>query len=766
MATENVQITLKINADGATATLKNFEGKIISSTVPVNKLKEALGGIPVAARKAGASMNVSKKDFDSFAKSVGGFTTKTGAASASALELGRVVSDMPYGIRGVANNISQFASMMAMSARATDAATGKAIGLSGALKGLWASLMGPLGILLAIQAVISAVDYFYGGAKKATEATNNYKDSAKELSTALKDLYLDQDGVNTKIEEYIKYIDLKNRLDVEQEKNTEKLLGIGEKITKSREKEKKTNSLLLVNRKALADEEIKWGKSRKTIVNGYIKEIKRLEKAETSAINETKRLEKERFDILSEGIDISTQLTNAKAKTTEAEKGTLLWLNNKIAVLKRERAAVAKTREEYDEKTKAIKKYQEMADAIDGGKKAKKKEKIEKISPFKTPKELEIDVENNLSAIQQLQRKTELINAKSAEDKLEIELYWEKKAIESKRQLELDTAQEKYDKYIKNLNDKFNAYEKSLKDEKGLLSKADENAIKEARKLMEGRSKLAFDEIGKTTEEIKEKYGKLFPFWEVLAKARRKALSGKDDSGEEENNDGDDIVLRKKLEKYQEYADMAKKILGSVTSFIDGEYDRELAIEKNKTNAINNELNQRLLNENLSKTQRQNIQNQIAQNDEALRKKQEAIEKKRFETNKAFAIALAVVDTASSALKAYGSQLVVGDPTSIFRAKIAAGIATAIGLAQVATIARQKFVSSAGAKSPILSGSAGGSGGGDRGFNFNLVGNTQANQIADAIQGRFKQPLKAFVVSRDITTQQELDANIKGSASF
>ena len=60
-------------------------------------------------------------------------SSATGLHAASAMELGRVFSDAPYGIRGVANNISQLASLMAQSARATDAATGKMIGFSGAI---------------------------------------------------------------------------------------------------------------------------------------------------------------------------------------------------------------------------------------------------------------------------------------------------------------------------------------------------------------------------------------------------------------------------------------------------------------------------------------------------------------------------------------------------------------------------------------------------------------------------------------------------------
>ncbi|MCP4482268.1 MAG: hypothetical protein GY817_05740, partial [bacterium] len=43
-------------------------------------------------------------------------SSATGLHAASAMELGRVFSDAPYGIRGVANNISQLGSLMAQAA--------------------------------------------------------------------------------------------------------------------------------------------------------------------------------------------------------------------------------------------------------------------------------------------------------------------------------------------------------------------------------------------------------------------------------------------------------------------------------------------------------------------------------------------------------------------------------------------------------------------------------------------------------------------------
>ena len=87
-------------------------------------------------------------------------TSATGLASTSAMEFGRVVSDAPYGIRGMANNVSQLTSLLFQGAGAIDETTGKVIGLKGAIKGMWGAMMGPLGIMIGIQAVIAILDHF------------------------------------------------------------------------------------------------------------------------------------------------------------------------------------------------------------------------------------------------------------------------------------------------------------------------------------------------------------------------------------------------------------------------------------------------------------------------------------------------------------------------------------------------------------------------------------------------------------------------------
>ena len=198
---------------------------------------------------------------------------------------------------------------------------------------------------------------------------------------------------------------------------------------------------------------------------------------------------------------------------------------------------------------------------------------------------------------------------------------------------------------------------------------------------------------------------------------------------------------------------------------IDSAFESDMVREQNKTTALNNELRERLANEKISAEERKSIQVQIAANDEKLRLKQEETAKKRFKVEKALRISMAVMDTYSSALRAYASQLIPGDPTSIVRAEIARGVTVAMGLANVASIAMQKFVTSASSSSPGL-GASGVGGGGVQAPDFNIVGQSASNQIAAAVQGQFQQPIKAYVVSKDVSTAQEMDRNIIGSATL
>jgi len=147
----------------------------------------------------------------------------------------------------------------------------------------------------------------------------------------------------------------------------------------------------------------------------------------------------------------------------------------------------------------------------------------------------------------------------------------------------------------------------------------------------------------------------------------------------------------------------------------------------------------------------------IAQISELFGKRSEAQARKAFKVQKAASMASALITTYQSARSAYASQFVpLPDPSSPVRGAIAAGIAVASGLANVAKIGQQKFEGGtpSGGGDNIPSGNLGG-GGAIMSPNFNIVGNSGMNQLAQLQQ----QPTKAYVVSGDMTTAQALDRN-------
>ena len=97
-----------------------------------------------------------------------------------------------------------------------------------------------------------------------------------------------------------------------------------------------------------------------------------------------------------------------------------------------------------------------------------------------------------------------------------------------------------------------------------------------------------------------------------------------------------------------------------------------------------------------------------------------ALEKQReksFKLNQQVAIGRAIIDTSQSAVKAYGSQLIVGDPSSVVRGALAAAAVVAQGGLQIASIKKQKYRGSGGT---IPSPSAPSLGSGDVGTEPNI----------------------------------------------
>ena len=681
------------------------------------------------------------------AKEMKQLSSDTGASTSATLELGRVFSDAPYGIRGVANNIQQLASNLFFMSKKTDEATGKTVGFKGAVGSLIGNLVGPAGVLVAFQAAIALLDWFSNRTESAKEAASNFKQEVEELAKVL------GSSLNVSVKEYIKLIRDKKLLDEEMLKTSEE----------QAELESKLNSL----QEYRTDLEEKKKKSKMGTVN-LDKQIKVIQLKEIEIQDKIAKLYEDaanKVNNYNKAKDAQTAATAGTIKALELEK------SKAIAYQK----TISSTSKIWKEEAEKIKVIQAKIDAITGG--TKKKGSVKKISPFKTPKELELDVKNNEKALIEFNKKleeydlkTEMNNklsaAKTEKERFDIKKLYatklltaqidaERETLKLNKSTELEIAKAKTAAHIADIKRAFELFKIKTELDKNLTPKQKESLIGGATGKMFDAIGQADKEIEDTEKGINDRYKPIFKLFEEVKVARFAALfSGFKDKEKQEDE----------LAKLESYAKKAKEILNGIGDFVDAEYQRELSIEQNKTNVLNNELNQRLLNENLSKEQRKTIQNEIAQNDEKLRKKQESIEKKRFKAQKAINIATALIDTGVAAVKALKNN--GGVPTGL-----PAMFGTiALGLAQVATIARTKFQSSAGS-SPVFAGGGGGSSsGGGTGraeASFNIVGGrTKEDALLGAIQAKFDQPVRAYVVSGDVTSQQELDRVIVSSSSL
>jgi len=129
---------------------------------------------------------------------------------------------------------------------------------------------------------------------------------------------------------------------------------------------------------------------------------------------------------------------------------------------------------------------------------------------------------------------------------------------------------------------------------------------------------------------------------------------------------------------------------------------------------------------------------------------------KETKVGKALAISSTLVSTYSAAQKAFESQfLPIPTANSPIRGALAAAAAVASGLSNVRAIISESK-SAPNQKKDINVEAP----------DFNVVGASPESQLATSISQQVTQPIKAFVVGKDITNQQELDRNITTTAGL
>lgn len=692
--------------------------------------------------------------------------SNAGLGGAVLTELGRTVSDANYGFTAMANNLSQLSTLFITLVAKTEG------GFKQTIKDLGKQMMGPLGIVLALQLAITLFEKFAMSQKTAASAAKSVTDGIYAQSMALGVIVNKIESTNTSEEERIRLtkvlIEEVPNLTKEDFKYGQNLDLVREKIlryTLAQAARAEMDKLVSDNSKILAE--------RST--------VDRIKALDDESQSQEKLAKMQQF-LLSQGVRLSG-LTGALTKA-----GTRARWQLTTTQIQERFAEFALTIER--ETDPILKKIYELAEGLDsfegstGGRKAKKK--VEDYLKMLTElydeifvrdenrfdaqiKQIQLELDKRLQSYDEVLKKEKLTETERASF-LRARINAEQLAADKIQAIEEARYKFIRESAQKILDDQRKANEKQLADAlkfvqdeanriKAEKYKEAESIIKDKERLAERLKEIDIEilefQINVIKQGIKDRTLATDEALKQLAKLQIQLTK----------------LTNKATENAQDQAEMLKKsardFADSIVNLIQLELDAELSKEERKTVIQNNALKERLRNENLSANQREAINKRIENNEIALQKKRDELAEKQFKLQKAIAIGQTIITSFEMATRAYNAVLAGPEKflgiSALALAKVAYGTALALGLAQVNAIRRQQFVPSG-----MSAGSGGGSGGGATisAPEFNIVGQSASNQVAQAVQGQFEKPVKAYVVSKDITTAQEMDRNIVSSASI
>jgi len=644
----------------------------------------------------------------------------SGLAGAAAFELGRTISDLPFGIVAVTNNISQLGTLFA-------ALVANAGGFNKALQALGRQLIGPAGVLVAFQVVTAAITYFAQQSNKAKEAVSKFNiDLASQADLLQRILELKKQGAITSDEEL-------------------NLLKNYSKINKD---------IVKLFQEGTISEQEKNDLLQKSYDLAVLKEQEEVKAA--ARLDKAKGIEEELIGLLERKDELEQSIVYQKtygginrAKVIKQNEQELLQITSQIAlkesrkadILKQNVLAVGQINEVESEIDKTL------SDAI------KKKERLlelDKQRESALSDLLDVQISEEEGLVEQAILDEDLEAFKEHYQRLSV-LKGEQLFKQREQDLEgvedptiINAIEEKYRLLFKALNEEVSEGFRA-----GLLEMF---GGKIDGVFAEKLSLLDLIDGPEKTEAEKWAAGEVKKIGEAVTSEFQKRQASKGERNFFVDTFG---VSQENIEAAISAAQSGLSTLGDIFA---AEAEREIAIETNRTNMLNDQLRARLANEQLSADERDKINQQIARNQAELVAKENAINKKRFEQEKAVNMAMAVVDTFSAATG------VLAETKGGSFARIAGMIAViTAGLANVAMIARQQFTAKAMPTANLSSQGAGG-GTGDR--VFNVVGATPQTQIAEAIAAVEERPVKAYVVSSDVTSAQELDRRIVEGASI
>ena len=753
MAEQNIDIKIKVDKQG-NVELKSLEKGFDKIKITAKQASQAAKqlGVDISQIKSSGTINVAANDFNKLTKAMSGASAASGGATASVLELGRVVSDAPYGIRGVANNLQQLASNFAFMAK-------QAGGAGAALKAMGSALMGPLGILVAFQAVIAAIDYFSAQTNKAEKNVKSMNETIAAAASNFKILLRAQEDNTLGLEEAkesvrrinSEYKDLNVQLDENGRLTDASVQAIEKKIIRLEDLAKATAIQTLVEEKygevvlktleieeansklnaKIAEATALRAKADKDALEGAVSRENRIEQMALSAeksvdfmVDKVKELTKERGkqqEEISKLIKMIPNIGDLFPINTEGGSGASNRMF-KRQLLDLEKFINAQYKKEFSlrevNEVKLLEKQQEY----------EKQDLLIRLNSFKRRQELRYKDFMASNA-------TEEAKAKAKLDYNESIRLAEEEHQEALTSLEYLQATKRFNQQLE------------------LVREFNED-------MLQLRGELARTRAGSVGTDTST--GRLNrPQSDVGAENIDNIIAAQDAVGvirEEEFQEA--LIAKEEQLRLAHFTDLQIKMeLRQMQHAFDIEtMDQEIELERMKI-----ESKKQINLEYVSWV------GGLSQVFKGIAGENEGLAKAALVLEKGSKIAKIVIDTTAanqSIMVAASARAMLGDPTAIalgktrvVKNKIGAGISIASILA---TSLNQKGIKGGGP-----SGSDTGGGAPSREFDFNLVGSTGVNQLAQGVGAQFsQQPIQAYVVSSQMTSQQQLDHTIQTQASI
>lgn len=707
--------------------------KIIKIVVEGNQAKATMDGVTLSTKE----LNAELKKVEANAQ---GASAATGGATATVLELGRTVSDSNYGIRGMANNLSQLASNLVFTTRAAG-------GLGAGLKSIWSAIMGPLGLILAFQAAIALLERMAMTSEKASDSFNDvYGKSVNETVAKLMVLQKTIQSTQLTLEEK------QHILGTAKEEMADLGIEVDETATNFESLEKALEKNIKIMMKT-------------AVAQGFLNVFQ--ESANEFAKEQMKTTE----EALSGWDNFLIEWGGMYSYRSEiqAEKEEKAQENREEAMSKHNNKMTAA----FEELQKTLEDGDRLLDYVFGT--GDEKQKSKRTRALKIFKQGIFDVE---SVIRNSYKSLMIAETDNEIEKLKIQRNFAEQAIH-----------DKYEQFEERQKIRLQDYLASIKGherEAQLAAEANAKFEQSMTDAAQQRTDAVLAIQSNYAQKILDKEEEIFDKTKTMEfDFRREYLDSRAlffDEARIQASEANNKILEEEIAHREEMAALLTDSLARL------EAENEIAMMRMQLKE------QELDHEIMIINARKNINSEylsfmqgIGSALAAASQQGSALATAALVIQKGAAIASIVVEAQRSiaeATTATGSanQKVVdfyapmgfmglapmaaqiAANTSMLaannaRTKIGAGISIANILAT--TIGGNKNI-----KGTSTSTAGGGGVGGGRTFDFNLVGTTGTNQLAEAVGAQFQEPIQAFVVSSQMTSQQELDLEISTGASL